>query len=162
MCIVEYWRRVMDVLVTTKLKCKRSKYRKQNGLCYYCLLPMNAPRQLQSSQIDDLDATFEHLIPKSKGGIGLRNNKVLVHRICNIIHGKITSYLINALKRNDYMDDFIRNACEILKRECVDFNDATQYVEEILLDVKTKFGNVINDDDLRRKIYMRLERVFHE
>jgi 5-methylcytosine-specific restriction endonuclease McrA len=62
----------------------------QGGLCHWCRQPMqmNPKRRTPTGNLKDnpLYASFEHVIPKGKGGRGLRNNIVLAHASCN--HGR--------------------------------------------------------------------------
>lgn len=55
-------------------------FEKQGGLCHWCKKPMLLMRdKLPSPE----SATFEHLLPRSKGGKSGPRNVVLAHLTCN-------------------------------------------------------------------------------
>jgi 5-methylcytosine-specific restriction endonuclease McrA len=58
--------------ICNKRKKRRTLYKRQGGLCWLCHKSM--PRS---------DATFDHLIPRSKGGGQSWENLKLAHRSCN-------------------------------------------------------------------------------
>jgi len=60
---------------------KRKQFDHQNGLCCWCLLPMDGPRGKWCN------TTWEHIIPLSMGGKNSLANKVLAHRECNNVRG---------------------------------------------------------------------------
>lgn len=62
-----------------KQRVKRSKYTEQNGQCYYCG---------KLILLDEM--TFDHRIPKSKGGKGGSYNIVLACGRCNRLKGNKT------------------------------------------------------------------------
>lgn len=66
-------------------------FHEQGGRCHYCGCAMTLPRQEPGKQTPDY-ATKDHVIPASKGGYGLRNNKVLACNACNTERGN-TSYV---------------------------------------------------------------------
>jgi 5-methylcytosine-specific restriction endonuclease McrA len=57
----------------------------QHGLCHWCGKPMEL-RIPGISMPADMDATFEHLKPRSAGGRGVEN-LVLAHYRCNMARG---------------------------------------------------------------------------
>lgn len=58
-----------------KEKKRRRLLRAQRGLCWLCGKPLGA------------DVTFDHLIPKTKGGKSVAHNLKLAHRACNNARG---------------------------------------------------------------------------
>ena len=58
---------------------RRKMWRAQQGLCHWCRHPMAKDG---GPTADDFP-TFEHLIPRSHGGLTCPANLVLVHRLCN-------------------------------------------------------------------------------
>jgi 5-methylcytosine-specific restriction endonuclease McrA len=69
-----------------RAKIKKKLLAKQAGRCYYCM---------QKFKLVNL--TFDHVVPKSKGGKGLRNNLVLACVGCN--NKKGDSSLENFMRR---------------------------------------------------------------
>lgn len=68
---------------------KQMQFEHQRGLCCWCLLPMDAMprfRPIWPSK-SDTRATWEHIVPLSKGGTRGRNNCVLAHAKCNMERG---------------------------------------------------------------------------
>lgn len=55
----------------------------QYGLCWLCGTPMDPDLR----DPDPMTISRDHLIPKSKGGSGLRNNIALAHAVCNSRRG---------------------------------------------------------------------------
>lgn len=55
-----------------KEKKRKILYKRQNGLCWLCSLGM---------PMDEV--TFDHVIPKSRGGGNELHNLKLAHKICN-------------------------------------------------------------------------------
>lgn len=63
---------------------KQLQFEHQKGLCCWCLSAMNWwPIPGQRGRPGPQDATWEHLVPKSLGGVDARRNRVLAHEICN-------------------------------------------------------------------------------
>lgn len=62
-------------------------FNEQNGECFWCAQPMEMnPLKITiygNFKENPLFASFEHLIPKSKGGTNLKGNFVLAHIDCN-------------------------------------------------------------------------------
>lgn len=79
-------------------KAKRQKERQkalqfahQNGLCCWCLKPMElrliTAEEWAKRASYPMLATWEHLVPKAWGGDDSRWNRVLAHRVCNNARG---------------------------------------------------------------------------
>lgn len=62
--------------IHNKAKKKRMLLRRQKGLCWLCRKPMALG-----------DATFDHIIPKSKLGGSAMANLALAHEACNRARG---------------------------------------------------------------------------
>jgi 5-methylcytosine-specific restriction endonuclease McrA len=80
----------------TRAKRKREQqkvrqFKHQNGLCCWCLEPMElkmmTPEEWKRRSDYPKFATWEHLIPKAQGGTDSRHNRVLAHRVCNNARG---------------------------------------------------------------------------
>ncbi len=56
---------------------REKQFKHQGGLCCWCMRPMLPPG------LDPLAMSWEHVIPRSKGGSNARTNRVLAHRLCN-------------------------------------------------------------------------------
>ena len=67
---------------SNKPKEKSILFKKQNGFCALCKLPMTMKQ-----------ATIDHILPKSKGGSNDISNKQLAHGICNNAKGDSTEIL---------------------------------------------------------------------
>lgn len=66
------------------------RWRQQNGRCAYCALRMIDPRKVSrpaSGKLPGLWATKDHVLPKSKGGMGGGGNTVLACYACNLRKG---------------------------------------------------------------------------
>ena len=67
--------------------------REQRGECYWCGVPMWHPRWTDNAAIDDTDfedrATFDHRIPRSKGGADTKENGVVACYSCNQHRGDL-------------------------------------------------------------------------
>jgi 5-methylcytosine-specific restriction endonuclease McrA len=63
------------------------QFQHQNGLCCWCLKPMELRRFTKEEWAVRANfpmmATWEHLVPKAWGGSDSRWNRVLAHRVCN-------------------------------------------------------------------------------
>lgn len=68
-------------------RIRQEKFEQQNGLCYWCGEPMTLERvhttPLGRRKDNPKFATFEHLLPKSKGGLKSVRHCVLAHGACN-------------------------------------------------------------------------------
>ena len=66
---------------------RQEKFNAQGGLCWWCRekMSMEPVRITPHGKWKDNSsyASFEHLIPRSFGGLNTRNNKVLAHAACN-------------------------------------------------------------------------------
>lgn len=80
----------------TRAKRKREQqkvrqFKHQNGLCCWCLEPMElkmmTPEEWKRRSDYPRLATWEHLVPKASGGTDSRLNRVLAHRVCNNMRG---------------------------------------------------------------------------
>lgn len=58
----------------------------QFGLCHWCEKPMFLEREHNGNLPHDY-ATFDELMPRSRGGKRSRENQVLAHRLCNSQRG---------------------------------------------------------------------------
>jgi 5-methylcytosine-specific restriction endonuclease McrA len=68
-----------------RMKRRRERlYLAQNGRCAYCGCLMDL---VQREPPKPNEATFDHVIPKSRGGRGLTDNTVLACRECNRAKG---------------------------------------------------------------------------
>lgn len=66
---------------------KRQLYQKKSGsMCAYCRRTM----QGKSDGLNDLAPTFDHYMPKAKGGTGCKSNLVACCVACNAIKGNMT------------------------------------------------------------------------
>lgn len=79
-------RSLRGVTKEQRQRWKRVLYERQNGLCHWCQKIMVFVL-INTNPVPDDTATFEHLIPKSKGGKDSFHNLVLAHRKCNKIRG---------------------------------------------------------------------------
>jgi 5-methylcytosine-specific restriction endonuclease McrA len=61
-----------------KRKRKAELFAEQRGLCFWCQKKMHFAR-----------TTFDHLIPRSRGGGNDRGNQVLAHSSCNMARGNL-------------------------------------------------------------------------
>lgn len=61
----------------------RERMFKKQKRCHWCGEPMN----LVSPPTNPLDATIEHIVPLSKGGLDNSNNRTLAHKKCNQARG---------------------------------------------------------------------------
>lgn len=61
-------------------RVRRRMFKKQKGLCHLCGKPMAIS---QEKVMHDSFATFDHLIPRSQGGVNAQDNLPLAHRRCN-------------------------------------------------------------------------------
>lgn len=59
---------------------RKVKFERQGGRCHWCNGPMTLAR---APQLPDNFATFEHVVRRCEGGVGLPNNIVLACRVCN-------------------------------------------------------------------------------
>lgn len=70
---------------------KVRQFEHQNGLCCWCLEPMElkmmTPEEWKRRSDYPRLATWEHLVPKALGGSDSLGNRVLAHRACNIDRG---------------------------------------------------------------------------
>lgn len=70
---------------------KARQFKHQNGLCCWCLEPMEikmmTPEEWKRRSDFPMLATWEHLIPKALGGTDSRLNRVLAHQVCNKSRG---------------------------------------------------------------------------
>lgn len=55
----------------------------QAGLCHWCKKPMSMVSSKPPKPPRDDYATFEHLLPRSRGGKSGPRNVVLAHHLCN-------------------------------------------------------------------------------
>lgn len=62
-------------------KKRRDLHARQNGRCAICGTGLS-PRAEGA-----ISATFDHIIPKSRGGSGAIHNLRLVHKVCNKMRG---------------------------------------------------------------------------
>jgi hypothetical protein len=73
-------------------------YESQSGSCYYCRTTMVlAPADPAEPLDDPRMATWDHLIPKGRGGTNARENLVLSCRSCNLRKGSRTEAEFRAL-----------------------------------------------------------------
>lgn len=63
----------------------------QKGLCFYCQEPMVLPVSVINHPQPDNMATFDHMTPRSKGGLLTYGNTVLACRRCNCDKGDLTA-----------------------------------------------------------------------
>ena len=75
-----------------KMRKKAALLGKQQGMCYWCSKPI------------DLNATIDHLIPRSRGGTDVNENLALCCRSCN------------AAKSNMTPEEFVRHVLKVFKR----------------------------------------------
>lgn len=61
---------------------RRRKFLKQGGACWWCSRQMTLARNSDGT-IPKRFATFEHIVRRVDGGVGLPNNIVLACRKCN-------------------------------------------------------------------------------
>ena len=67
-----------------KAKEKKEKLRKrQRNKCYWC------GEQMNNRQYDRREITLDHIVPKSKGGLAVRENLVAACRECNERRGNM-------------------------------------------------------------------------
>lgn len=64
-------------------RMKERFYVAQQGKCWLCGLAM----QMTGKKSHPLAATWDHILPVSKGGTGKQDNLMLAHRECNIRRG---------------------------------------------------------------------------
>lgn len=69
--------------------------KEQRGLCWICLEPMTDGVDLPNS------ATFDHVLPVSKGGLDKKKNLLLAHKSCNSDRGNELSD--NRISRERYL-----------------------------------------------------------
>lgn len=68
----------------TYLKKQRElQFQHQSGLCCWCLQPMELVNVGGYGQQNPVAASWEHILPKSLGGVNARRNRVLAHSACN-------------------------------------------------------------------------------
>lgn len=58
----------------------------QGGMCCWCLEQMDSTPAGGYGK-NPMSATWEHVIPKSLGGVNGRSNRVLAHKKCNLKRG---------------------------------------------------------------------------
>jgi 5-methylcytosine-specific restriction endonuclease McrA len=68
-----------------KRRALESLIRKQNNLCHLCGQPMKAPTAVSHPRA----ATFDHLVPRSKGGRDCESNGAAAHYECNQARGDL-------------------------------------------------------------------------
>lgn len=71
-------------------------YKKQKGLCWICSERMAISPQ---SAGGPRYATFDHIVPKSEGGVNAQSNLMLAHKRCNVARASLplASVLITQL-----------------------------------------------------------------
>lgn len=70
-----------------KFSMRVRQYNWQEGLCCWCLKPMNFTLPIHARDDDPYAATWEHIVPRTAGGSSGRNNTVMAHRCCNMARG---------------------------------------------------------------------------
>ena len=70
----------------SKLKAMLRAFKKQQGKCWLCGLPMN----LSKDTNDKNRATADHVLPNSKGG-AIQGNIKAAHAHCNVARGNVHS-----------------------------------------------------------------------
>lgn len=130
-----------------KTKTRQYKFNRQKGLCYYCKEPMNLVLRFKNPPRDN-DATYEHVIPRCLGGSQVPYNKVLVHHKCNQRRGRVLQSMRYAAMGSN---DKLQKECEALKKECESFDDAMNYVDDIILDLGCTHEEVV--DKLKELYY---------
>ena len=60
---------------------------RKGACCAYCGEKLTAPQEHITGRQLPTDATWDHVIPRCKGGAGLPGNRVLVCRRCNLSKG---------------------------------------------------------------------------
>lgn len=71
-----------------RVRLALAAYLRQEGICPYCLCPVT-PK----------NATWEHVIPKSWGGLNGRKNVILACQRCNSVKSVIESFISNEFSR---------------------------------------------------------------
>jgi len=66
---------------------RRSLFERQSGKCHWCGGAMSLEAHVPPMGPRRDYATFEHIVPKSKGGKSNFANVVLAHTICNLKRG---------------------------------------------------------------------------
>jgi hypothetical protein len=69
-----------------------TRFNAQDGLCCWCLEPMDHPLPIQQQSLGPLFASWEHLTPISKGGSRGWRNIALSHLECNQRRGSDMSW----------------------------------------------------------------------
>jgi 5-methylcytosine-specific restriction endonuclease McrA len=70
-----------------KLSLRIRQYNWQEGLCCWCLEPMEFTLPCHARGSNELAATWEHVVPRTLGGTSARKNTLLAHRRCNLERG---------------------------------------------------------------------------
>lgn len=82
-------------------EAKAAQIKAQRGLCYYC----ESPVELASEDMSRL-ATWDHKIPRSRGGHGLQRNRVIACHPCNQRKGARTDAEFLAVLDDEYEASF--------------------------------------------------------
>jgi hypothetical protein len=83
---------------TPKRRKLERTYELQGGLCFYCRETMTlVPAGVHRPELDLTDATWDHRVPKSRGGTGLTGNRVLACRACNVRKSSMTDEEFRAI-----------------------------------------------------------------
>jgi len=78
----------------------------QNGICPYC-----------NMRLTRLEATREHVVPRSKGGSDADENIIAVHRLCNRAKGSMSRARFKKLVNGDgYSGRFHIDLIRVLRR----------------------------------------------
>lgn len=65
-------------------RLRKRMWKAQKGLCHLCGEVMAISKTRSD---EDSYATFDHLLPRSKGGTGAQENIKLAHKRCNVKRG---------------------------------------------------------------------------
>lgn len=65
-------------------------YKQQGGLCIYC-----------REKVDETNATWEHIVPRSWGGAAAGPNCVLACAACNSLKSQLESFISNAFHKHE-------------------------------------------------------------
>lgn len=79
------WRPFKDA--KTRAEWREYLMLKQRGLCALCGYRFPQAGEANESVQNEFAATFDHIVPRSQGGVDARGNLRLVHRGCNRARG---------------------------------------------------------------------------
>ena len=69
---------------TARKVMRQNHYQEQNGKCFYCKKALNRR-----------EATLDHVIPVSKGGMDTKENTVMCCKTCNILKSNQSNFKLS-------------------------------------------------------------------